>query len=268
VHPSGLHVVRHHAGAPGGPVVLVHGAPDRAKNFAHVVHQLSDHDVTVYDRRGYGKSLAAADSGVECCPLGGFDVHADDLLALLDGRPSIVVGQSAGGSIAMIAATKAPELFVALGVWEPPMVAWDWWMGDEAWQRTMLWALWTDPYDLGETVNRSILGDERWESVPDRTKELLRAEGVAFRADMAGQRERSFDLDQLKVPFVVGCGTVTPDPRFLGAHRRLAEHTGGELFVVEGADHFAHTNHPEAWASFARRTIALGDESADPTVTA
>jgi pimeloyl-ACP methyl ester carboxylesterase len=85
---------------------------------------------------------------------------------------------------------------------------------------------------------------------------------------MTGQRERSIDLDQLKVPFVVGCGTVTPDPRFLGAHRRLAEHTGGELFTVEGADHFAHTNHPDAWASFARRTIALGHESADPTVTA
>ena len=38
MHPSGLHVVRHHVDAPGFSVVLVHGAPDRSKNFAHVVH--------------------------------------------------------------------------------------------------------------------------------------------------------------------------------------------------------------------------------------
>ena len=46
MQPPGLHVVRHHADAPGPPVVLVHGAPDRSKNFAHVVHRLSDLPVT------------------------------------------------------------------------------------------------------------------------------------------------------------------------------------------------------------------------------
>ena len=69
VQPPGLHVVRHHDDAPGPRVVLVHGAPDRSKNFAAVVDRLADLPVTVYDRRGYGKSLAA---GAE----GGFNVHA------------------------------------------------------------------------------------------------------------------------------------------------------------------------------------------------
>ena len=99
---------------PGPPVVLVHGAPDRSKNFAHVVHRLADLNVTVYDRRGYGRSLDAA-VRPDGSFAGGFDVHADDLVTILDGTPSIVVGQSAGGAVAMLAATRAPELFLALG---------------------------------------------------------------------------------------------------------------------------------------------------------
>ena len=252
---QGLHVVRHHVDASGPPIFIVHGAPDRSKNFAHVVHQLYDLPVTVYDRRGYGRSLTAAHVGDEV--RGGFPVHADDLIALLDGQPHVVVGQSAGGTIAMLAATRAPELFVALGVWEPPMVPWDWWMGTEAWERTMTWAEYGDPYQLGEDVNRSILGDERWESLRESTKALLRAEGVAFRADMASQRQPFMEVDELQVPFLVGRGTAAADPRLHEAHRRLAERTGAELFDGEGADHFAHTNHPETWAELVHRTVAL-----------
>ena len=251
--PTGLHVVRHHADAPGLPIVIVHGAPDRSKNFAHVVHQLHAFPVTVYDRRGYGRSLAAGQFG------SGFDCHADDLIELLNGKPSVVVGQSAGGSIAMLAATRAPELFSALGVWEPPMVPWHWWIGKEAWNRTMYWALYSDPLQLGEDVNRQILGDERWEQLRETTREMLRAEGVAFRADMTCQREPFLDLDQLKVPLLVGCGTVHPNDHMGDAHRQVAQRTAGELFVAEGADHFAHTNHPLAWVEFVHRTVALAE---------
>lgn len=188
---------------------------------------------------------------------GGFETHAEDLIALLDGTPAVVVAQSAGGSIAMLAATRAPELFLALGVWEPPMVAWDWGVWPEEWQETVSWAMYTDTEALGEVFNRRILGEERWQQIADRTKELLRAEGAAFRADMSSQIHPFCDLDLLKVPFVVGCGTETHDPRFQLAYRSLAELTRAELYVGEGADHFAHTNHPEAWVGLVRATIAL-----------
>jgi pimeloyl-ACP methyl ester carboxylesterase len=243
-------------------VVIVHGAPDRSKNFAHVVHLLGDLPVTVYDRRGYGRSLAAA--GADGAAPGGFPVHADDLVAVLGGTRSIVVGQSAGGAIALRAAQQAPELFAAVGVWEPPMVPWDWWMGEEAWQRTMLWALYADPDQLGEHVNRSILGAERWAGLLDRTRDLLRAEGSAFRADMLSQRAPFLDVDRgFDMPVVVGCGTVAPDPRFVDAHRRVADRLGAERLVVDGADHYAHTNHPGAWVALVRRTVALAHLGAD-----
>src|ERR1700730_8331923 len=121
VVPPGLYVHTHHPHAPGPPVVIVHGAPDRSKNFAKVVHLLTDLPVTTYDRRGYGKSLRAQP------PSNGFNDQADDLLAILDGRPAVVCGQSAGGSITMMAAPLAPQLFLSIGVWEPPMPWADWW---------------------------------------------------------------------------------------------------------------------------------------------
>jgi pimeloyl-ACP methyl ester carboxylesterase len=253
--PIGLHVVRHHVDAPGPPVVLVHGAPDRSKNFAHVVHRLTDLPVTVYDRRGYGRSVDAAiapDGSV----LGGFEVHAADLIDLLDGTPSVVVAQSAGGTIAMLAATIAPELFLALGVWEPPMVPYDWWVGAEAMERTMAWTRYDDTEQLGEDMNRSILGDDRWQALRESTKAMLRGEGVAFRADMACQATPLFDVESVKVPFVAGHGTDMP-AAFVAANRRLAELTGADMFVGDGVDHFAHLSAPDVWAELVRRTVAL-----------
>ena len=258
VHPTGLHVVRHHAESPGPPVVLVHGAPDRSRNYARVVHQLSDLSVTVYDRRGYGQSLSAGEGG------GGFDVHADDLIALLDGTPSVVVGQSAGGAIALVAAARAPELFLSLGMWEPPMTPWDWWPLSMR-QQAALWAEAEDTEELAEQFNRGILGDARFEQLSERTRLMLRAEGAAFRDDMASQDRPFAELDRLTMPRIVGCGTVTPsDPAFIDLHRHTAERTGSELLVVEGADHSAHLSRPEAWVRLVRASVELARNAASP----
>jgi pimeloyl-ACP methyl ester carboxylesterase len=246
-----LFVARHHHDAPGPQVVLVHGAPDRSKSFASVVHSLADMAVTVYDRRGYGKSVDAPGTP------GGFAGHADDLIELLDGVPSVVVGQSAGGTIAMLASIRAPELFLALGAWEPPMIGWDWWMGPEYQERTMAFASYEDAEALGEAFNRFILGDARWEQLSPRTKDLLRREGAAFRADMACQSGPLFDLDHINVPMIVGAGTVAADERFPGAHRRTADRCRAEHFEVEGADHYAHISDPPGWSSLVRVTVAL-----------
>jgi len=168
----------------------------------------------------------------------------------------VVVGQSAGGLITMMAATRAPELFLSIGVWEPP-VAWaPWWPGhDSDWVTIDVWVT-SDPEQLGEQFNRRLLGDERWDAVADRTKELLRAEGAAFRADLHSQIAKPFDAADVKVPMIVGCGTASGAGTIEGC-RRLAEITNAEYFLVEGADHVAHTNHPEVWAELVRKTIAL-----------
>ena len=252
VFPTDLHVARHHPNVDHPPVVLVHGAPDRSKNFARVLHLLPNLPITVYDRRGYGKSLNAPLVG------SGFAEHAEDLIALLDGTPSIVVGQSAGGAIAMMAATLAPDLFLSLGVWEPPLTWCDFWP-EQYVEDTQVCVEFTNSRELGEYMNRRMIGDERWNALPERTRDLLQIEGAAFHADLACQLAPLFDIMNIKAPMVVGCGTDGNGPGS-EASRHLAELLGAELFVGQGADHFAHTNHAEVWAKLVKATIARASE--------
>jgi pimeloyl-ACP methyl ester carboxylesterase len=252
--PEGIHVVRYHEDATGPPVVLVHGAPDRSKNFAPVVEHLDDLPVVVYDRRGYGHSSIA--SGVKGV---GFDVHANDLIGVLTETPSIVVAHSAGSAIAMFTAARAPELFLALGVWEPPMTAWDW-SSRELRELSLAYGRSTDPGAAIESFNRTLaLGDAGWEQLRESTRDRLRAEGEAFCADMASQESKFIELDDLRVPGLVGCGDEWPDGVDINA--RTADEAGFEFLVIEGTGHFAPITHPEAWARFVRATVELAERA-------
>lgn len=255
MHPEGIHIVEHHVDQPGPPVIFVHGAPDRSKNFARVIPLLPDLPITVYDRRGYGKSLAAGEDGE------GFEAHVADLLDIIDGRPSIAVGQSAGGAISMIAAARQPELFLAVGAWEPPLTplaAWPESMRSQTWE----WATASDADELGESYNRGMLGEERFDSLSERTRALLRSEGRAFRADMRSQFDPYFEPSELVTPCVIGCGAAAdPGSAVPGMYPGCVELLGCELLVIEGAPHGAHTMEPEAWASLVRATVALAEEA-------
>ncbi|MFN7150490.1 MAG: alpha/beta fold hydrolase, partial [Microthrixaceae bacterium] len=77
------------------PVVLVHGAMDRAASFGRTMRRLGDHDLVAYDRRGYGESMTGT--------AGSIAEHAADLSAIvdwLDTSEVVVVGHSLGGTIA------------------------------------------------------------------------------------------------------------------------------------------------------------------------
>ncbi|MGE0878159.1 MAG: alpha/beta fold hydrolase [Acidimicrobiia bacterium] len=233
------------------PIVLVHGAPDRSKNFAAVIAELGDLPIITYDRRGYGKSIEVKP------PARDFGDHAQDLIELLDGRRAVVCAQSVGCNVAMTAAARAPHLVAALGVWEPPNAWCDWWPSPSMRQSASRFAAATDTEALGEEFNRNTLGDERWESLPERTRAMLRAEGAAFKVDMAAELSAPYDFADLKCPIVIGVGTETSSGHYAGAYR-LAEILAADVYVVRGADHFCPLSNPPAWAEMVRRAYTQG----------
>ncbi|MEZ5137796.1 MAG: hypothetical protein R2711_03175 [Acidimicrobiales bacterium] len=83
--PEGLHVLDPEPDAEE-VVVLVHGAMDRSASFGRMARHLDGLALVRYDCRGYGRSAA----------LGAVDLdgHVADLLAVIGGRRSVVLGHS------------------------------------------------------------------------------------------------------------------------------------------------------------------------------
>jgi pimeloyl-ACP methyl ester carboxylesterase len=256
---AGLAVQRRSAdpgGAPRPPVVLVHGAMDRAAAFAKSARHLRGLEVVRYDRRGYGRSMDAGTAPT-------LDALVEDLLTVMAGTPSCVVGHSIGGTIALAAAARHPNLIVSVGAFEPPLPWKPWWPAGTAGEAAR--AVAEDGAEAAaEAFMRRMIGDRRWEELPDRTRAQRRLEGPALLADLASLRlpEPPFDADQLAVPVTVGHGSET-DAR----HRRAVEElartiAGADLVVIDGAPHGAHYSHATEFAAFVERAVSrapLGD---------
>jgi len=236
-------------------VVLVHGSLDRAGSFARIIRRLDDLHTVAYDRRGYHRSRHVTPVHDT------LDGHVDDLLAVIDGRPSVVVGHSYGGDIALGAALRAggPGPIVAVAAYEPPMPWLGTWAtrprpGPEGGVRPAD----DDPALAAERFFRRMVGDSAWERLPEATREERRADGPALAGELAAIRTdvAPFDVTRLTVPAVIGRGSES-----LAHHRAsadwLMEHTpDAELIEIEGAAHGAHLTHPDAFAGFVRAAVA------------
>jgi pimeloyl-ACP methyl ester carboxylesterase len=259
-----LHVVERGAGAPGALVVLVHGSLDRCAAFARVVaaEALVGRHTIRYDRRGYGRS-------VDVGPPAGLDDHVADLLTIVDGRQCVLFGHSFGGLVALVAATRAPDLVLAVAAYEPPQPWLPWWPGTSPAGA----AAGAAPADAAEAFLRRMAGDAAWEALPERTREARRREGAALVAELASVREAPappLDPARLALPLVVGRGTRSPDHLRRSAAELARAVPGAALVEVEEADHGAHLTHPAEVARVVRRAVDLGERrrSAPPAADA
>lgn len=246
----GLHVSEKRPPAPEGlMVVLVHGSMDRGSGMARVKARLGDLHVVVYDRRGYGRSRGAA-------PATSLSDHLDDLLAVIDGRPAVVAGHSYGGDLALAAAVRAPGVVRAVMAYEPPMPWLAWWPADGApGDAVSIAATSAGPEAAAEAFMRGAIGDDRWESLPERTRAERRSEGTALVAELGTLRElpAPFRPEEVAVPTVLASGSRSL-PRYRSATSRLARLVpGAELVAIEGAGHGAPATHPDAYAALVRR---------------
>jgi pimeloyl-ACP methyl ester carboxylesterase len=261
---GGLHLAERGAGAPGPLVVLVHGSMDRGATFVRVVagEALAGLHTVRYDRRGYGRS-------VDVGPPAGLDGHVDDLLAIVARRPAVLVGHSFGGLVALVAATRAPGVVLSVAAYEPPQPWQPWWPGTSPGGAAARAA----PAEAAEAFLRRMVGDDRWEALPERTREARRREGTALVAELRSVHEAPvppLDPSRLAVPLVVGRGTRSPDHLRRSAEELARAVPGAELVEIDGADHGAHLTHPAEVARFARRAVDLVGEgrSAPPAAGA
>ena len=272
---------RHPAGGwrdgSGPVVVLVHGSLDRASSFRRVARRLDGLRVVTYDRRGYRSSRDAPVSD-------DLAVHVEDLVRVATsyaGHPAghdgvVAVGHSAGGTIVLGAAVEHPELFRAVGAYEPTMP----WLGFHAERgplqadnergpsqadadRRPSQADKEEDHDPGlgaERFFRRVVGGRAWERLSEGQRAELRADGAALLADLrAVRRGVPFDVTALTVPTIVASGGPASFPHHLDTADWLAAHVATvRRSTIACAGHGAHLSHPDAFAAFVRDVAATG----------
>lgn len=220
------------AGDPAHPlVVLVHGSMDRSAGMLRLSRRLDDdHHVLRYDRRGYGRSSHVGPFGI--------DQHVDDLVELLDGRRAVLVGHSFGGNVSLAVAARRPDLVAGVAIYETPLSWMPWWPTTSAGSRAVMSG--EDPADAAESFMRRLIGDQRWEELPQRTRDTRRAEGPAMIGELADiRRTPPWQVDDIRVPLLVGYGTKGAEHHRRGMGWLAGEVPGARLVVMDGCGHAA-----------------------------
>lgn len=223
--------------------------------------------VAVLDLRGHGDS----DTSFEEV---GDGPTAGDLIALVEhlGGPAVLLGNSSGGSAAVLAAADRPELVAGLVLLSPFLrnAA----TGNPVLQRILLRLLLVPPWGVlvWTTYYRRVLNRGRPPAdlrthvaairralrQPGRLASFRRLAGVL---DHAGVEPR---LGAVRAPALVVVGALDPDYADPAAELRwMADRLGAESLLVEDAAHYPHRQQPD----LVERTVtafALGLPGADP----
>ncbi|TPW15470.1 MAG: alpha/beta hydrolase fold protein [Acidimicrobiaceae bacterium] len=229
-------------GRPDGPlVVLIHGSMDRSTGMLKLGRQLAGSArVLRYDRRGYGRS--APHPGPHT-----IDHQVADLVHLLAGRQAVLVGHSYGGNVALAVAARHPQSVSAVAIYETPLSWEPWWPGSTAGSEAVAAA--GDPADAAERFMRRLIGDERWEALPQRTRDTRKVEGAAMVAELSDLRRRApWRADEIVHPVIAGYGTLGS-----AHHRRGMRHVADSVATarvveLEGCRHDAPLSHPALFA--------------------
>ena len=240
------------AGDADAPLVgLVHGTMDRASGMLKLSRRLDDrYRVLRYDRRGYGRSTPHDG------PFG-MGQQVADLVTLLGGRRAVLVGHSYGGNVVLATAARHPELVAGVALYETPM-SWE-----QSWPGTTAGAVAVasqqDTAMAAELFMRRLIGDRRWDELPEGTRATRRSEGAALVGELSDLRaNKPWDPADLCLPVIAGCGSDARPHHRDGMARLASIIDGAELVILPGCRHDAPTSHPaEFFTAMVEPLLAL-----------
>lgn len=229
--------IAHRSDGPGRRVILVHGTRANAADFAAATDLLRDLDVIAYHRSGWAPSemLAITPMSVR--------EHADELLELTGGVPTVAVGHSWGGHVVLDAAIRRPDLIEGVALWEtvlPWVPEWDPWFSE------------------------FMLKSARDVAARPAASDWQRCERERYRSEIEQIAKPPYELSELRVPCLLGHGTATSTIQSIRSGTSgLSTAIGAELFIGAGVGHDVHREAPAVFAAFVRRAVALTEGTAD-----
>ncbi len=235
---------------PAPLIVLIHGSLDRSAGLLKLSRRLDDRfRVIRYDRRGYGRSMPHPG------PFG-IEQQVSDLIDVIDHHahgagPCHVFGHSYGGNVALAAAQRHPDRVGAVSVYESPLSWLDWWPGATAGHDARTWA--HDPRRASERFMRRLIGDARWEHLPESTRQARRDEGPALVGELIDLAEfPPWIPESVPVAVLAMHGARALDHHRLAA-QQIAAWFASEPVEIPDARHFGPNTHPDAVAAAIRR---------------
>ncbi|MGH7804693.1 MAG: alpha/beta fold hydrolase [Candidatus Binatia bacterium] len=243
-------------GAPGKPLVLVHGAAQTAHSFDEVAPDLArDHHVLSIDQRGHGDTDWATDAAYER------EEFVADLVAFLDAvrwPAAAFVAMSLGGINSMALAAAHPDRVSGLVIVDVvptverqgvqaiqrQLAAREFASFDEAVERAHAFNPRRSLENLRDRLSHSLkpMGDGRWTYKFDPGI-------IAGEADLEALWAK---LPAIRCPVLLVRGAESPLLGREGAERFLATVRGAELAEVPGAGHSVMGDNPEGFLGAVR----------------
>jgi pimeloyl-ACP methyl ester carboxylesterase len=247
----------------GFPIVLVHGLPSCAYDWATLPQKLAakGYRVIAYDRIGYGYSSRTPPTPDRyTC-----ESNAQDLAALLDAlgiERAALVGWSYGGAVVQTLAREAPErvshlvLVGAVGPAQPENGhdALSLVLASPVGSAVLGWVASIPPLGRQMTHENLVQAFARADAIPpgwtEYTQAMLALPGTLDAFVLESQRGRSAALQPqlLRMPALILQGTadqLVPPAVADDLHRRLA---GSQLVMIAGGSHMLPVTHPDLLA--------------------
>lgn len=238
-------------------IVLCHGSMDRSAGMLRLSRQLDGVGAVIrYDRRGYAKSRAVG-------PPFALEDHIDDLAMVLDRHApnrsvDLAFGHSFGGNVVLGLAARCPERIERAVVYETPMSWFEWWPNNTAGGAATRS---TDPEQAAEAFMRRLVGDVRWDRLPESTRAGRRAEGRAMVGELNDLRRAApWEARNIVCP-VLAVGGEHGRPHHQRGMQVLADMIPRADYVrLDGAGHGAPNTHPEELAALLLGWLSRDDD--------